>query len=52
MKTKHPRGHNKMREPSWDRLTVMDVPIAELRPFPKHARRLPAHQIRALARSI
>jgi len=46
------RGSNSRRQPGWDRLKVMEVPLAALRPFPKHARKHPAHQIRALARSI
>ena len=52
MKAAHPRGHNTMREPGWGRLKVMDAQIVELHAFQKHAREHPAHQIRALARSI
>jgi len=43
---------NSARQPGWQRLETVDIPIAELAPFPDHARRHPATQIRTLARSI
>jgi hypothetical protein len=45
-------GSNSARQPGWQRLATVDIPIAELAPFPDHARRHPATQIRTLARSI
>ncbi len=43
---------NSARQPGWQRLATVDIPIADLAPFPDHARRHSATQIRALARSI
>lgn len=45
-------GSNSARQPGWQRLATVDIPIADLAPFPDHARRHSATQIRALARSI
>jgi DNA modification methylase len=45
-------GYNSARQPGWHRLATVDIPIADLAPFPNHARRHSATQIRALARSI
>jgi hypothetical protein len=45
-------GSNSARQPGWHRLATVDIQIADLAPFPDHARRHSATQIRALARSI